>query len=325
MAAGRERFRSRRAQSFLQDKLVIIILAAVVLIFLIIIAMNYYTAMQESAAREGCRRSLELSQIKLEGLNDKYGNPTKINCNTNYLKFNTQDDEQIKREVANQMVDCWDTYLKGEKEIFDTKDNTYCVVCSRLEFAKKTEIPQFTEFLASNKIPVKGKTYLEYLQGVQVADYVNSYYENSELSRQEVLSTKEPIAVMFVMGKNAFPNASYEGTKTETTPGGFLVGGATATGIAAITAIAIVVGGTAACGTGIGCIPFIVLVGGVSGVAGAGVGTVAGYMIGSTRSADWNSWVTLWPYDRLNEMKCTYMESKAGQLQIREVGNETAG
>ena len=322
MAAKKRWIGSRKAQSFLEDHLVVIILAAVVLIFLIIIAMNYYTAMQDAAARESCKRSLELSQIKLNGLSDQYGNPVKINCNTNYLKFTTQDDVQIKREVANQMVDCWDTYLQGTKEIFNTKDNTYCVVCSRLEFAKKTEIPKFTEFLASNRIPVNGKTYLAYLQGVQVTDYVNSYYENSNLSKQELLSTKEPIAVIFVMGKNAFPDANLgEGTKTTTIPAGTAIGIGAGTGIAVVAAIATAAAGTAICaGTfGIGCIPFIVTVGVLGGTAGA----ATGYMVGATRTADWNSWIMVWPYDKLNQLQCTYMESKAGQLQIREVGNAT--
>jgi hypothetical protein len=171
-----------------------------------------------------------------------------------------------------------------------------------------------------DKIPVKGKTYLEYLQGVQVTDYINNYYENSELSTQDFLSTKEPIAVMFVMGKNAFPNASYEGTKVETTPGGALVGGATVTGVTVLTIIVTALAGVPACTNPLTCIAWIGVIG---TVVGGGGGAVAGYMVGSTRTADWNSWVMLWPYDKLNEMKCTYMESKAGQLEIREVGNET--
>jgi hypothetical protein len=59
-------------------------------------------------------------------------------------------------------------YLQGKKEIFDTEDNNYCVVCSRLEFEKKTEISGFTEYLNSRNAPLKDETYLEYLSGVHI-------------------------------------------------------------------------------------------------------------------------------------------------------------
>jgi hypothetical protein len=39
-------------------------------------------------------------------------------------------------------------------------------------------------------------------------------------------------------------------------------------------------------------------------------------MVGSDRSADWDTSIVLWPYDKISEMPCTYMEGKTGKLEI---------
>jgi hypothetical protein len=284
------------------------VVAVILVIFLIICGLVLSRSLiKETDAvgrRDICKKSIEFNGVKLNGLADQFGNPVDLKCETEYINFKEQDDEAIQKEVADQMVDCWDLYGRGQLELFDTKDNTYCVVCSRLSFTKKTEIPHFSVFLNTNIAPYKQETYMEYFTGLKVDNFQQTVYENSDLSGYDNLSTKEPLAVMFVMGKDAYPGGLAGGTQLVTTPTGLAVGSAAGVVVGAI----LVVAGVVACP--VGCF----LVAGAIAATGGGIG----YLVGSDRSADWDARVMLWPYDKLNELPCTSLESSTGHLQVRQ-------
>ncbi len=260
----------------------------------------------ESAKKAACKDSLKLSAIKLEGLADTFGNPVDIKCYTEYLEYSETDEMKIKKIIADKMVECWDIYGRGKMELFETEDNNYCVVCSRLSFKEATELEGFTLFLNNNIAPLKKMSYLEYLAEVDISSYEDSGFEESEFIGYDVLPVHEPLAVMFTMGKNANPDSWWglEGTKLTTTGGGTAIG--TAAGIVG-AAVAIVAGVSIS-------LPLVVA---AVVVGGAGGGTL-GYFAGASRTADWNANVAVWPYDRIGELDCTYIEGKSGSLEIVE-------
>jgi hypothetical protein len=137
------------------------------------------------------------------------------------------------------------------------------------------------------------------------------------------LSTKEPLAVMFTMSKNANPTAALgvEGTKVISTTSGAGIGA----GAGILSSI--IIAGIVACPetAGAGCVVAGVLstVAGYTvagGIAGAGIG----YAVGSSRTADWDAKIVVWPYDRLGELDCTYLEAESAPLQVKEMDNDNS-
>ena len=314
----------RRAEMELK----IIVAAILVIVFIIgcvMMTIAIGKLADERARKDTCTKSLQMSAIKLEGLADKFGNPVDIRCYTEYENYRTQDEQEIKRIIADKMVECWDQFGQGKTEIFNTKDNNYCVVCSRLTFDKKTELQGFTSFLNNNIAPYKKMSYLEYLSGVSMVDYEASGYENSEVSGTDKLPIDEPLAVMFTMGKNANPDAwkGVENTKAITSGTGIAIGA----GAGILTGL--VIGGLIACPEtlGIGCLVAGVLESGIliagiitgTTIVGGAAGGTIGYAAGASRTADWDAKVMLWPYDKINELQCTYIEGQSGHLEIKQI------
>ncbi len=284
---------------------IIISIVAVVMFLFIDKVRQEFGSLSE---KELCKKSVELqakqkSFITVKGshLTDTYGNPVDLKCSTNYESIGSKDEGVIKRTIANSMFDCWDQYGRGEIEIFDTRDQNYCVVCSSLEFTNKKEINDFTQFLVDNKPNAASEqTYFEYLTGIKAEDNkVIEKYENSELKEKDVVDLTNPLAVMFVMDKNAYPDAKLgveEGKAVTTVVG---AGGGVLAGF--FTGIAL-------CGTGIGCIAG-------AGIIVTAVGALTGYTIGSDSSAEWDARVLLWDYNKIDELDCTYLEGKSTPIR----------
>lgn len=301
--------KSKKADLELKNMVTPILVIALIILSTIL-AFAIGKASNERAKRDTCTQSLKMSAIKLQGLADEFGNPVDIKCYTEYENYKTDDEQEIKKIIADKMVECWDQYGKGELEIFDTKDANYCVVCSRLTFENEAEISGFTSFLNNNIAPMKKMSYLEYLSGVSVRDYDTSGYEGSELNEFDNIPINESLAVMFTMGKNANPDAwkGIEQTNVVTAAEGAALG--TILG-------AVIWFGLVSCpeSAGIGC-----AVAGVATIIASATGVgVVGYSAGASRTADWDARVIVWPYDKLNELNCNYIEGQTGHLEIKQM------
>lgn len=309
----------RRAQWSPSGNLVLYILAIIVLVLLLIIYGNIGKIFVTGVDKEACKQSIKLNAYsKLETrtgtdlgkyIVDPYGNAVQLQCATEYLEVRGTDPEILKKKIADSMVDCWQMYGEGDLEVFNTEDNNYCAVCSRLEFKEKTQLPGFTQFLTGNVAPMQDTTYLEYFQGSgrrcgadslsseEIADLV----DRSGLNELDTLDTSSPLAVMFVLDKDAYPDGVFETGKLETA------------GIVAGAAVGL---GLALCFTGVGCFagaPLILIVGGTA-AAGA-----TGYALGSDCTANYGAYVMLWNYSDLGSLDCTYLESESTPLKVREI------
>jgi len=252
-----------------------------------------------------CKNSnIENAKLKLkipatnQVITERSGNK----CRTEYLTVPKGKETDV---TAKKMAQCWDMYLEGKEELFDTEDNNYCAVCSVLTYKDTKQIDGLTQYLLTQKGPLtRGKTYYHYMTNVVVTNDILQELENHELKKYDTINVQNPQAVIFTMGKNAYPGSTIEEGKIFSTGGGVAIGGA-------LGAIAFVLG-TAFCTTGVGCVLTLMVLGGTAG------GTI-GYSLGSSYSADTESRIVLWSYTNqdMAKLKCTVLEGR-DQLTIRK-------
>lgn len=188
-----------------------------------------------------------------------------------------QVDEAIKKELANEMLFCWQSWGEGELKLFP-EEGGYCSPCATIRFDEALQQEyqanangrlDLGAYLATNKTP-KGTTYNEYFTKVSEEDLGSI----AQTSQYRVDVTK-PYIVLFAQEQNhANTNRLQDliGGSSVTTSGvlgGFAGAGAGATGGLLITAVG-------ASATGVGVM-----------VAGAaGLGAISGYIYGLTTD-DW--------------------------------------
>lgn len=333
----------RKAQWSPSAKLAVFIIAIAVLVVLVILYGSITKIFVTGVDKEACKQSIRLnSHAKLKTrtgtdlskyIVDPYGNAIELQCATEYLEVKGKEPEVLKKKIADSMVDCWQMYGEGELEVFDTEDNNYCAICSRLEFKEATQLPGFTNYLMTNMAPMQETTYLEYFQGSGrrcgadslSEEEVAALVEGSGISQLDTLDTSSPLAVMFVMNKDAYPNNVFETGKLELAA---IVGGP-----ASYIGLGVgLVAGIALCVSGIGCAaggPLIItvltavpLVAGTTAAGGilfGSAGAATGYALGSACTADYDAYVMLWNYSDLKSLDCTYLESEATPLKTKEI------
>lgn len=292
-----------------QFLVVLVITVAAGLLLLILISKLSDTAIGISDYSVCKESNLANAKLKLKITNqvilDRQGNK----CTTEYVKAPKGKEIPF---ITNKMASCWDMYLEGKEELFETKDNTYCAFCSVIDFeANSQPISGLTNYLATKEAPQKGMTYYQYLTGTKVTKDFQYKVENSDLAKLHVIDTSVPQSVIFIMGKNANPGSwTGESAILNSVVGGTL--GATIGGLVAIA-------GAGICTASVACLvgSFMVISG--TGVKGATIGSGIGFLIGSNHAPDRDTKILLWPYTKesLEKLKCTRLEGQDG-LEIKK-------
>ena len=134
----------------------IVVTLVVTLLVLAIMLLFYHDFGQHTydvAKREQCKNSVRANAMRIEAMGDdlrnSLGERVQVNCRTEYKKVKKGEENET---VANEMAKCWDMYLQGEKQLFDTTDNNYCVVCSVLKF-ETDEVRGFSKYLMQENLP----------------------------------------------------------------------------------------------------------------------------------------------------------------------------
>lgn len=159
--------------------LVITLLSLVVLVVFI---YNIYYTTPTLIDKETCRMSvISRGNWVVKGLPDDVKPP--LQCKTQPINIKTTNEQEIKREIANAMYDCWDMLGGGKipflgKDLADltwiNPDEPACLICATIEFSanvqnKIKKIEEFDAYLEETKIPRKEITYAEYLTDKQGA------------------------------------------------------------------------------------------------------------------------------------------------------------
>lgn len=218
-------------------------------------------------------------------------------CKTEQVKI--KNDKEYET-IAKKMALCWDEYLEGKENVFQTQDANYCAFCSVLEFEDKNKkLNGLSKYLIETNYQAAGKSYMEYFSEVNVKKEQANFLENLELNNVNI-DTSKKLAVMFVMYKDAYPDSLINQPRTLTA-----FGGTATAGVAGTLAMGIsYIGGLGLCGAIVTC--------GVGALLIAGTGGMTGYMIGSDRSADWRARILVTEYDKekLSQLKCTQLEGE---------------
>ena len=259
-----------------------------------------------------CKNSnLENAKLKLKIKNQVIDERVGNRCKTEYLKVPK---DQELNFMAKKLASCWDQYLEGKELLFETRDNTYCVVCSVLYFDDKDkEISDFSSYLFENQVPFKRElSYMEYLNRVIITDKDIDSVKNAELSGElEPIVTNTDYAVLFVQGEDVYPRSVIPESSIHTGLWGTIAGAA----VLGVVAVAAVIGGVSCPFTGgLGCLL-------MAAAIGTGTGAVAGgtfgYMLGSSSDPDADTRVFLWPYNELHDFDCTRLEGQ-DQLLVKK-------
>ncbi len=244
------------------------------LVIFIAISLTVILPLKETAEanseKEACQKSVLMhSKLRIETKPISES----IKCPTKFITIEETNATKIKQEIANQMFDCWDNFGEGKLELFDAQSEKFCVVCSVLNFKEKRILTGFTDFLATEKIPTRDITYLEYFTGQESAN--PQIAEQLEIAKQEIDTGKE-YAVVFTYAKTAYWSNF---------------------GKAGLGAIIGIVGGVALSFTGIGAPVGLALIGG-------SIGTAIGGSL-KTSPPEWNAAIVLIPEENITELECT--------------------
>ncbi len=106
-------------------------------------------------------------------------------CNEKYQSIKTENMEDIKKEMAGLMYDCWDMLGKGEKQFLRSSDDTQCIICSVIQFQQSIQndyktIDGLNEYLFEKTIPTKDVTYIEFINGEPNPDIKDESYDTSK-------------------------------------------------------------------------------------------------------------------------------------------------
>ena len=219
-------------------------------------------------------------------------------CKTEYI--DVKKDKELET-IAKTMAGCWDMYLEGKKEIFETKDANYCAFCSVLTFEEKKDLKGLTTYLMEKKVPNREITYYDYLTRTTVTKDTFQEVENSELNKH-AFGTEIPLSVIFVMQKNANPGSLTGQSSTQNAAEGASLG--------SVAGLAISLG-FGLCSSVVGCTVGAFLI---------GAGTAAtGYLIGSNYGPNLDTKILLWPYTQedLKKLDCTILEGQ-DNLEIKK-------
>jgi len=222
---------------------IIIILVSAAIIFYFFKMLPY----KETVDKEACHQSVILRSQKIAGLKPGQLLKFPLNCKTQHMKITSTNEQEIKREIANQMYDCWWMLGEGKKNFFGRlptlgayKSN--CVICSIIEFDKNVkekvpEIKDLNQYLMNTKISQKNKTYWQYITNSEAPIVFKDENEKGPIK------TNTKYAVVYALSDRSILASVLNGIDCGlvTATGGAIAGGA----IGSI----IPVGGTAVGGT----------------------------------------------------------------------------
>ncbi len=263
-----------------------IVFALVVFVILLIWAVPTLTQSDYLIRKDRCKNSVELLAAGVS-IGAKIGE--KIECPTEYFTFKGSE-ETMKREVANQLYDCWDKMGRRNLQLWDDKSDKFCVICSVVEFDGKNDaINNLTRYLAEHKPPQNDNTYFELFNGQSSEDFLNGLQEridNNQITSEDKLYTSKKYAIVYTFLTEEYLN------KMELGGGGAAAGAGAGVGLAALLAT-----------PGVNIVTLTAI----------GIGAGAGFLIGhgAAKTPDWNSYVGIVEYtpEVLDELKCTEIPS----------------
>ncbi|MBN1544055.1 hypothetical protein JW898_01180 [Candidatus Woesearchaeota archaeon] len=292
---------SRKAMSGSLMALIAVIIVVILIILLIVLFKGISDAGEEEARSSRCKASV-IAYARINSLPDipfndeATSSSSDINCPAKYVTIEDEGDNQVRREIANLLAQCWDDFGRGKLKLFRAEDEKFCVVCSVFQFEDRSvRLTGLPSFLMVEKSPYyvekKRVSYQEFMTGVRTNDEVVDRARSS--MDQNYFDGSKRYAIMFTYYKQSYWSR--------------LEGGLLGLGIAVVGGI---IGAAVAVGTFGAGAPVAALIITGSAAAGAAIGAAStGEGVGggwASSGADWDAQVVISEYDadRLREFGC---------------------
>jgi hypothetical protein len=268
------------------------ILILVILVILITFFYSVFEIWKSKADTNICRQSVDLhAGMHIEGLNPYED----LKCPPKYETISNDKDEEVKKEIADMMAECFWKFGGDDKLELFGGSGTYCALCNHITFegsAYNSKINGFRTFLAEELVPMKYANGLSYAQYFMGRKMTTKEVQNLNTADPGIDTNKE-YGVMFVYDKDV------ELSKFWTT---LISGGG--------TTVVTIAGGLYLLPFSMAGLGVIAVVSMATGVAGGAVG----YDLGSEEPVKHQHGVILIPYDseEIKKLKCTQMPVKQG-------------
>lgn len=166
---------SKKSMSFGFGLLLALILMTLIIVILLIIFKFVAQGSEDQAMKSRCKSSV-IAYARMRSLpnvpltNRGMADESTIFCPTRYVTVEPDTPNNMKRDIADMMVECWDNYGRGELRLFGATDNKYCAICYVFEFEdRSTRLQGLPSFMMSEKARVfvdkKHPTYYEFIYG----------------------------------------------------------------------------------------------------------------------------------------------------------------
>jgi hypothetical protein len=257
------------------------------------------TRMEKDPQEALCRASIRTHSKLLDLTADNYA--SELDCEPKRLTVKTNDEEKAKRQLADELVNCWDRWGRGDLVLFNGS-GLYCNPCAFINFTGGKQIAGFDTYLTTTTMLDSEKTYAQYLLPSNSSEPMKVPSPGSSATVISFPTDQEAI-ILFVYAKGTSVQEIqkyFERDKIRSTEK--IVGVAGGVGIAGGIIAGVVCTGTIVCG--------------ISVVAAVGIGAVAGatyeYFWGSTEKPEWISFVMLRPNDAaaFKALGCKFIQQK---------------
>jgi len=330
------RSKNKKAESTMF--LAMAILGVIVILLLSVWLYTFYKAAKDSAEAKNCRNSIAAHEFLVSSSKGEVF--TDIKCPTRQFILNTNNEEKLKSDIAEDMHRCWYEWGQGNGKYFEG-DGIFCHVCAIYDFNNKdVQVQGFAQYLAKQPIKIKypgdkpGLSYQDYLDGYQSPKSAELLAKMpSGATNYDYINTSQKYATIFVYisGKDALQKF-FEGRGTA-----FAVGG---TGAIILGGLATYLGASAMVGAGVTAGVTAFVGGATAGAAATAASTaamgatvawipVAGWIIGGacflvagasvvylvyeakTTEPFWISLITFTPYnaDNIKQLGCQKIET----------------
>lgn len=158
--------------------------------------------------REMCRVSVVAKwasrHVAAEDLFDLECKSRIITIDKSMLSGASNQDEEIKRIIANEMYDCWYQFNRGQfdfENMFSTAwsgPKNVCAVCADIRFDSGVSsahpvVDGFNSWIIDNKVPGKDYTYYDYLTNENAEDAKNEF----KAATTDTIDTTKAYQVVF--------------------------------------------------------------------------------------------------------------------------------
>jgi hypothetical protein len=133
---------------------------------------------KQTVDREACYQSVVQRSYSIAGIQP--GQVLPLRCKTEEIIISSTDEEQIKRDIANAMYDCWWMLGQGKLDFFQEDYlqsisipeiagggvESSCIICSIIKFDESTKEAvkevDLLDYIKSTKVPTKDYTYFDF-------------------------------------------------------------------------------------------------------------------------------------------------------------------